>query len=119
MTIKRPLPNMPTRLKRVNASFGHSAALDRAIGTWPRVENESSADNCPLAEVGLAVSAGSSRYSRLNGLLGADRPQPRVMQPKVRRRVGATPPFACDDPALSMALRYRSSKDSCSSRSSL
>ena len=27
--------------------------------------------------------------------------------------------FACDEPALSMALRYRSSRDSCSSRSSL
>src|SRR5271165_2992822 len=93
MRIRRPSPTMPSRLKQVSASSGHSAGLDRVVGAWPRVENESSADSCPLAEVGLTVSAGTSRYSRLNGLLGADRPQPRVMQPKVRRRVGATPPL--------------------------
>ena len=29
---------MPTRLKQVSASSGHSAGLDWAIGAWPRVE---------------------------------------------------------------------------------
>jgi exodeoxyribonuclease V alpha subunit len=77
--------------------------------------------------------SGRRRWSKLTNGFGSARPSDRrIHRRQIEARdnkppstTGSSSPawryaaFACDEPALSMALRYRSSRESCSSRSSL
>ena len=76
------------------------------VGIWRQAE-KSSPRGRPIRRKAMRPSYGKDGAVASHG------------RPDVRRRLRRYAASACDEPALSIALRYRSSRESCSSRSSL